>query len=272
LFVPGDRPDRFDKAVASGADLVVCDLEDAVAVDAKAPARGEVARWLADGGVACVRVNAHGTPFHDADVAALVGAPGLVAVLVPKAEDPRRLAELSERLGPGTAVVGLVETALGVHRVHELAATPGVARLAFGSVDLALDLGAEDAALPLLFARSALVLACRVVGLPAPVDGVTRELDDPSTIGSDTAAAVGLGFGGKLCVHPKQVSAVNAGFRPSDADVRRAREVLAAAAGGSAVRIDGQMIDRPLVEHAWRVLRRAGSEPGADAPDSLPTT
>lgn len=266
LFVPGDRPDRFAKAVASGADVVVCDLEDAVAADAKERARSEVGRWLTGGGVACVRINAQGTPYADADVAALTGAPGLVAVPVPKAEDPRRLTELSERLGQDTAVVGLVETALGQYRVHELAAAPGVARLAFGSIDLALDLGADDAALPLLFARSSLVLASRVAGLPAPVDGVTADLDDPSAIGLDTAAA-GLGFGGKLCVHPRQVSAVNAGFQPSEADVRHAREVLAAARGGAAARIGGQMIDRPVVERARRLLERAGAAPRADAPD-----
>src|SRR3712207_6049882 len=115
-FVPGDRPDRFGKATASGADVVVLDLEDAVAEDAKATARAEVARWLTLGGAACVRVDAPDTPF--ADVAALAGLPGLVAVMVPKAEDPRVLAGLAEALGPGTAVVALVETALGVHRVQ----------------------------------------------------------------------------------------------------------------------------------------------------------
>ena len=116
LFVPGDRPDRFAKAAASGADLVVCDLEDAVSAKAKTSARAHVAEWLRSGGLACVRVNAPGTPFHVGDVAALSGLPGLRAVMVPKAEDPRVLAELSDALGPQTAVVALVETALGVHR------------------------------------------------------------------------------------------------------------------------------------------------------------
>jgi citrate lyase subunit beta/citryl-CoA lyase len=260
LFVPGDRPDRFGKAAASGADIVVLDLEDAVAPEAKTTARDQVARWLADGGVGCVRVNASGTPCHEADVAALVGAPGLRAVLVPKAEDPRALSALSAALGPDTAVVALVESALGQHRVHELAAAPGVARLAFGSIDLALDLGADDAALPLLFARSSLVLASRVAGLPAPVDGVTQDLDDPAVVTRDTAAAVGLGFGGKLCVHPRQVVAVNAGFRPSEAAVHHAQQVLAAADGGSA-RVGGQMVDRPVVERARQLLARSGTAP-----------
>jgi citrate lyase subunit beta/citryl-CoA lyase len=261
LFVPGDRADRFGKAAASGADIVVLDLEDAVAPEVKATARDQVARWLADGGTGCVRINAAGTPFHETDVAALVGAPGLRAVLVPKAEDPRVLTALSAALGPDTAVVALVESALGQHRVHELAAAPGVARLAFGSIDLALDLGADDAALPLLLARSSLVLASRVAGLPAPVDGVTQDLDDPAVVARDTAAAVGLGFGGKLCVHPRQVTAVNAGFRPSEAAVHHARQVLAAAAAGGSARVGGQMVDRPVVERARQLLAGSRSEP-----------
>jgi citrate lyase subunit beta/citryl-CoA lyase len=257
LFVPGDRPDRFGKAMASGADVVVLDLEDAVAEDAKATARAEVTGWLTRGGAACVRVNAPGTPFADPDVAALAGLPGVVAVMVPKAEDPRVLAGLAEAVGPGTAVVALVETALGMYRVHELAATPGVARLAFGSIDLALDLGAEDAAVPLLCARSALVLASRVAGLPAPVDGVTPVLDDPAVVQEAAATAAGLGFGGKLCVHPRQVDAVHTGFRPSEAKVRHARRVLASVTEGVG-QVDGQMVDTPVVERARQVLRRSG--------------
>jgi citrate lyase subunit beta/citryl-CoA lyase len=259
LFVPGDRADRFDKAAASGADIVVHDLEDAVAPDAKTTAREQVARRLTGGGVGCVRINASGTPFHEADVAALVGAPGLRAVLVPKAEDPRVLAELAAALD--VPVVALVETALGQHRVHELAAAPGVVRLAFGSIDFALDIGADDAALPLLLARSSLVLASRVAGLPAPVDGVTQALDDPAVTARDTATAVGMGFGGKLCVHPRQVAAVNAGFRPSEAAIRHAQQVLAAVGDGGPARIDGQMIDRPVVERARQVLARSGVRP-----------
>jgi len=272
LFVPGNRPDRFGKATASGADVVVLDLEDAVAEDAKATARAEVTGWLARGAAACVRVNAPGTPFCDADVAALAGLPGLVAVMVPKAEDPRVLTRLAEALGPGTALIALVETALGVHRVHEVAVAPGVTRLAFGSIDLALDLGAEDAAAPLLSARSALVLASRVAGLPAPVDGVTAVLDDPAIIQDAAAAAAALGFGGKLCVHPNQVEAVHAGLRPGEADVRHARRVLASVAAGAG-RVDGQMVDRPVVERARQVLRRSGADVDAalvDAPGPAP--
>lgn len=250
---------------------MVYDLEDAVTPGAEATARGEVARWLSHGGAGCVRVNAQGTAFHRADVTALAGATGLRAVLLPKAEGPRAVRELSAALGPDIAVVVLVETALGQHRVHELAAAPGAVRLAFGSIDFALDIGAEDTALPLLLARSSLVLASRVAGLPAPVDGVTRELDDPAILARDTAAAASLGFGGKLCVHPQQVGAVNAGFQPSEAEVRHARQVLAPVTDGGAARIGGQLVDRPVLAHARQVLARNGNDPGAHAPGPPPT-
>jgi len=264
LFVPGDRSDRFAKATASGADVVVCDLEDAVTADAKAAARAEVAGWLDEGGAACVRINAPGTPFYIMDVAALAGTPGLRAIMVPKAEDPRVLAELSDILGPHTALVALVETALGLHRAYELAAVPGVARMAFGSIDFALDVGAEEAVFSMLFARSSLVVASRAAGVAAPVDGVTVSLDDLRVVEADAAAAVSLGFGGKLCIHPRQVSAVNAAFSPSEEDVLRARRIVDSVTDGGAGRLDGQMVDRPVVERARLVLQRAGIEPAPD--------
>jgi citrate lyase subunit beta/citryl-CoA lyase len=264
LFVPGDRSDRFAKATARGADVVVCDLEDAVSNDAKALARANVASWLNEGGAACVRINAHGTPFYDADVAALIGAPGLHAVMVPKAEDPRILAELSDILGPHTVLIALVETALGLHRAYELAAVPGVARMAFGSIDFALDVSAEETALSMLFARSSLVVASRAAGVVPPVDGVTVRLDDLRAVEADAAAAVSLGFGGKLCVHPQQVDTVNAAFSPSEEDVLRARRIVDNVTKGGAKRLDGQMVDRPIVERARLVLQRAGIKPSPD--------
>lgn len=262
LFVPGDRGDRFAKAAASGADVVVCDLEDAVATDAKTTARAEVARWLGAGGVACVRINAHGTSCYDSDVAALIGLQGLCAVMVAKAEDPRLLTELSGALGPYTAVIALVETALGLHRAYDIAATRGVTRLAFGSIDFALDINAQEAEIPLLYTRSSLVVASRAARIAAPVDGVTVALDDPSVVAADAATALSLGFGGKLCIHPRQVGAVNAAFSPSDEDVRRARRIVDSVTDGNVGRLDGQMVDQPITERARLILHRAGVEPG----------
>ena len=261
LFVPGNRPDRFARAVASHADLVVVDLEDAVGDGDKAMARESVARWLDAGGpdtAAAVRVNALASTHHEADLAALSGRRGLRAVVVPMAEDPRGLSALAQRLGDDVAVVALVETALGVHLAHELAAADGVRRLAFGHLDLAADLGSSTDDTAMLTARSTLVLASRVAGLPGPVDGTTTALDDPDAAVADATRARALGFTGKLCVHPSQVAPVNAAFLPTEQELEWAHRVLAAPAAGGAVRVDGQMVDAPVLARARNLLAHHG--------------
>jgi len=145
-----------------------------------------------------------------------------------------------------------------------IAAAPGVTRLAFGSIDFALDVGADDSDTPLLFARSALVVASRAAGVAAPVDGVTAALDDTSVVAAGAAAAVALGFGGKLCIHPHQVGAVNVAFSPSEEDVHRAGRILDSVTDGGAGRLDGQLVDRPIIERARMILRRGGFRPDAD--------
>lgn len=243
LFVPGDRPDRFGKAAGSGADVVVLDLEDAVAPADKDSARAEVRAWLRHT-AAMVRINAPGTPWFDAD-AALVAALG-VPVVVPKAETPGVLAGFG-------AVVALVETARGVERAAELAAVPSVTRLAFGSVDLAAELGvAPEDREPFAYARSRLVIASAAAGLAPPVDGVTTDLRDDERLEADVRYARRLGFGGKLCVHPRQVAPVRAGFAPTEAERDWARRVLTA--GASASTVDGRMVDKPVLDRARRIL------------------
>jgi citrate lyase subunit beta / citryl-CoA lyase len=261
LFVPGSRPDRFGKAAASAADLVVMDLEDAVADADKEAARADVAEWLAGDGAgvgAAVRVNAIGSQHHEADVTAVLGLPGLRAVVVPMAEDPAALATLGERLGPDVAVVALVETALGVHRAHDRAAAAGVRRLAFGHLDLAADLGSATDETAMLMARSTLVLASRVAGLPGPVDGTTTTLDDPGAAAADARRARALGFTGKLCIHPNQVVPVGLAFRPTDDELAWARRVLQAAAAGGVARVDGQMVDAPVILRARNLVALQG--------------
>lgn len=259
LFVPGDRPDRFEKAATSGADAVICDLEDAVAPEHKAVARENVASWLGRTGVACVRVNAMDSPYFDDDCAALATLPGLRGVVVPKATEPAALAALGAVFGAGVRIVALIESALGLHRAYEIAATPEVARLAFGSIDFALDIGATEDDLSLLYARSALVVASRAANISAPVDGVTTALTDVELVGAATLKARRLGLSGKLCVHPGQVGAVNQAFMPTDDEVRWARRVVENAADDRASRVDGLMVDKPVAERARRILRRAGS-------------
>jgi len=257
LFVPGDRPDRFDKAVACGADMVVLDLEDAVQPETKNEARSAIERWLAGGGQAAIRVNAIGTPWHEDD-AALLHSRGVLAAMLPKAERAHPLAAFCAALPANLPVVPLVESALGIWNVRELAAVPAVCRLAFGSVDFQLDCGAEDSGDVLPYARSRLVLASKIEGIAPPVDGVTVQLDDDSRLAADVASSRASGFAGKLCIHPSQIAAANAGFLPDAETLAWARTVVEAAERNSATgafRLNGQLIDRPLIERARRVAR-----------------
>lgn len=264
LFVPGDRPDRFGKAAASGADAVILDLEDAVAPGDKPAARYAVADWLQENH-ALVRINAADSEFHAEDVRTLAGAPGLRGIVLPKSERAEELVALTRAVPGELPVVALVETALGVHEATTLARVPGVVRLAFGSLDFALDAGTGTGHEELLYARSRLVLASRVAGIAAPVDGVTPVLDDPMTVSADAHAAARLGFGGKLAIHPKQLVAINEGFAPTDGQLQWAERMLDAvsAAGAGAVQVDGQMVDRPRVELARRIsaARRSRKPP-----------
>lgn len=259
LFVPGDREERFAKAAASGADGVICDLEDAVSEDHKVQARHAVARWLGDGGVASVRVNAVNTPHFTRDLAALKWLPGLRGVVVPKADDPAALATVHQELGPEMAIIALIETALGVVRATEIASTPGVVRLAFGALDFAADVGCSDDDRALLPVRSTLVVVSRATNIASPVDGVTTDLDDDAAAGVDARAARRLGFSGKLCIHPRQIAAVNAAFSPTQDELAWARRILEQGAGGGVVRVDSQMVDQPVITRARDILRRSAA-------------
>ncbi|MFE6741047.1 HpcH/HpaI aldolase/citrate lyase family protein [Streptomyces tubercidicus] len=254
LFVPGSRPDRFGKAGSSGADLVIIDLEDAVAPVDKERARDAAEAWLAHGNRAVVRINAPGTPWSEADLgmAARYGCP----VMIPKAEDLAVLADLAARTAGRCDLVPLIETALGVERAHQVCSTPGAVRAAFGNVDLAAQLGvAHDDHTALACARSRLVVASAAAGIGPPVDGVTTAVGDVEVLRDDIAHARRLGFSGKLCIHPAQLPGVAAGFTPSAEEVRWAHAVLDA--GESVTTVDGQMVDRPVLIRARRVLAAA---------------
>lgn len=261
LFVPADRPERYAKARASGADAVIVDLEDAVAPAGKSGARDALANALHERTPLVVRINAAGTPWFEDDVE-LCRHPGVAAVMLPKADGIDAPCSVVESCFKD--VLAIVESARGVEEARNIARVPGVVRLAFGSVDLALDLGidcdperGED---ELLHFRSHVVLASRLAGLAAPVDGVSTAIDDVVRLRADAERARRLGFGAKLCIHPKQVAAVQAAFTPGAERVAWARRVCAAfaTAGGSAVAVDGQMIDKPLHERAQAILRSAG--------------
>jgi len=261
LFVPGSRPDRFDKAFAAGADLVVLDLEDAVGPDAKQEARNDVVEAVRRAGrtPVAVRINAPRTPWHDEDVDALAGLE--CGVMVPKAESTAALRALAARLPGASRVIALIESAAGVLAAEDIARSPEVARLAFGSLDLAAELNVDpDDRTALLFARMRLLFASAAAGLAPPIDGVTADVRDAQRLESDVEYAKRLGYAAKLCIHPAQLATVERLFRPGADEVAWARRVLDAAAGvedGGVVTLDGAMVDAPVVKRA-RSIAMAG--------------
>ncbi|MFN7149875.1 MAG: HpcH/HpaI aldolase/citrate lyase family protein [Microthrixaceae bacterium] len=265
LFVPGDRPERFTKAVGCGADVVILDLQDAVAPDAKDSARDSVLDWLSAGGQACVRMNPVNTPEGLADLAALsqwravhTGTGAVAAVVAPLSEEPSEVDEIAAAM-PDVAVVLLVESARGVTRLRELASHPIVSRLAFGNLDTAADLGCAPDSPTLDDVRSTFVLESRAAGLPGPIDGVTPDFADVEATATDAASSHRRGFTGKLCIHPRQVAAIHAAFAPTEAEIGWARRVEAAVrtAGGGAVALDGVMLDAPVLRRAQQILHRS---------------
>ncbi len=265
LFVPGNRPERFTKALNSGADMVIVDLEDAVAASDKAAARSALQQaWSnfsdADRSRLLVRINACDSAWY-ADDLQLMRLLQPVAILLPKAETAAQILGLSQAMGPSCALIPLIESALGIFNLHAIAAAPQVIRLALGHIDLQADLGMqcgpdESELLPVRFT---MVLASRLAQLAPPLDGVTVRTDDPAQMHSDTLRGKRMGFGARLCIHPSQVAPAHAALAPSAEELDWARRVVAAdaASQGAAIKLDGRMIDRPVVLLAQRTLRLA---------------
>ena len=256
LFVPGDRPERFDKALAAGAHAVILDLEDAVTPERKVQARAAIAQWLAGTEASVfVRINPAGTPWHQEDCA-LLGAAAVRGVMVPKAEDAEKLQAVAARLREDQELIPLVETVAGHFAAAMLARVPRVSRLAFGSFDFMSDSGIEADAAELDAVRTHLVLASRQAGLRAPIDGVSLAIDDPQQLEGDARRSRRFGMGAKLCIHPRQVAPVHAAFAPRPEEVDWARRVLQALASGSlgAIAVDGKLVDKPIALRAEAIL------------------
>ena len=263
LYVPGDRPDRFDKALESGADAIICDLEDAVAEAAKATAREAVGQWLRvnPGVAAWVRINNRPDLLdQDAElVRSLVSdGVGFAGVVVPKADASACSADFG-----GCPVMALIESAVGVAQIYEIAAVPEVVRLALGEADLAADLGMEPSpdALEMWPIRTRVVVASAGEGLEAPCGPVFTNLDDDAGLVATSESLRRHGFGGRSVIHPKQVTAVNAAFTPTDDEIARAEGLVTAfeeaTADGRAVAvIDGEFIDAAVMRWARSVLNR----------------
>lgn len=260
LFVPGNRPERFDKACAAGAGAVIVDLEDAVPMADKAQARAALAAWLARPAAlpVHVRINGADTEWFARDLT-LCALPGVAGIIMSKAES---VADIDAVLAAGaSAVLPLIESAQGFANAPALARAQRVQRLLFGSIDFQLDLGIDGEHEELLYFRSQLVLMSRLAGIAAPVDGVCTAFDDPQQLLLQTMHARRLGFGAKLCIHPRQVAHVNRCFLPSEQEVIWAGRVLAAAesALGAAVAVDGKMIDRPVILKAEKIMRESAA-------------
>ncbi|MBL4811497.1 MAG: CoA ester lyase [Rhodobacteraceae bacterium] len=250
LFVPATRPDRFEKAAASGCDAIILDLEDAVNPEEKNAARDALRCDFTDLPV-LVRINGTASSHHLADMNAVLQLP-IAGVVLPKSEICEATDQTIARLKRHAPVLALIETARGMVQAQDLAMHDGIERFIFGSLDYCVDLGCAHDADLLLPARMALVMASRLGALAAPIDGVTTDLSDMSTTRADAMNAKRLGMGGKLCIHPKQIAPVMQSFKSSEARIDWAKKVLALAAGVSI--LNGQMVDEPVRQEARAVL------------------
>ncbi|WP_370624273.1 CoA ester lyase [Polynucleobacter sp. UB-Piko-W3] len=265
LFVPGTRPDRFAKALDSGASSVILDLEDAVAAEDKETARNSIqAAWPSFTAEQkkrlIIRSNSPGSQFYSADLM-LAQKLDLACLLIPKSESADEMNGAALVL-PNTALIPMIETAVGLDRLSEIANANQVIRLAIGNLDLQADLGmvCDPQETELQTARFQIILASRVAQIAPPIDGVTPTTDDVARIQDDAKRAKRMGFGGKLCIHPKQVGIVKAAFMPSEEELAWAQRVIEAdkTSKGGAVKLDGRMIDRPVVLLAQRTVAIAG--------------
>jgi citrate lyase subunit beta/citryl-CoA lyase len=254
LFCPADRPDRYEKALAA-ADAVIIDLEDGVGADAKDEARDALIRTPADPSRVIVRVNAAGTPEHAADIAALRGAE-YRQIMLPKTETRAQL----DGLGDDWRIVALCETPLGIVNAAEIAAAPNVIAVMWGAEDLIASIGGRTSRFPdgryrdvALHARSAVLLAAAAHGRPA-IDAVYVNIPDLDGLAAEAEDAAASGFTLKACIHPSQVAVVRKAFQADAAQVAWARRVIAAAHDKGAVKVDGQMIDAPLIRQAEAIL------------------
>lgn len=275
LYVPGDRPERFDKAVAKGADAIVLDLEDAVSLDHKIEARSLVADWVRNGdhGRVQVWVRVNQGPMGVEDTAA-VALPGLMGICVPKVDDPSELTEIDsvlteseQRLGLPSGhwpLIPLIESAVGITRLSSIVRVPRVIQLQVGEVDLAADLGlGGDVDLHLAPVRNRILIESIAAGIAAPVGPVSTEFRDLEAFRSSTRTVIDQGFIGRACIHPDQVTIVNTMCTPSSEEAQEAQDLLdrmqAAVRQGSGIALDakGRMIDEASARSARRTIALA---------------
>jgi citrate lyase subunit beta/citryl-CoA lyase len=256
LFVPGDRPERYAKAVASGADAAIVDLEDAVAPAKKAEAREMARAAFAEGLDACLRINSPTNEFGQADLAAFAGLHPR-AVMVPKVEMVEEVADINL----SAPLIALIESVRGLRHIDAIAAEPNVIALGFGAFDLCAELGAQPTPEILGPYRSAVVCAARLAKRGA-IDAPFLEIGDRAGVLEDARRAVAYGFDGKLAIHPNHVAPLREAFTPSADEVRHARAVLEAVERGGVAVVDGKLVDPPRVAAARRILSRIPATTG----------
>lgn len=274
LFVPCNSERRLKKAESLDADIIIYDLEDAVALEEKEKARMACVKALADSDKnVVVRVNSMDTPYFNEDVRALFQNrfPALKGIMLPKAADAEQIKEmesLMERYEQQTGAKGeleiipLIESALGLHNSFEIAkASTRIRRLAFGAVDYALDVNVKisNDGKELLYARSQLVNSSRAAGIGSPVDTVYVDFNNKEGMAAESKKAHHIGFGGKLVIHPGQIAIVNAEFSPSQQEIQESAEILEAVErmGGSAFQLNGKMVDEPIIKKARKITEAA---------------
>ncbi len=280
LFVPGTRPDRVDKALNSGADVIIIDLEDAVPLARKEETRPKVREKVLEHGgkKTIVRVNAIGSGFCQGDLDEVI-VNKLGCIMLPKVKSPEQIREISHRLSrveeergmpPGAvSIIPLIESASAVQNIfHILSEKTDPARVltaAFGAADYSLDLGIEitKKGLELIYPRSRISVACRAADVAPPLDTPFMiDLRDMEGLKADAMRAKQLGFQGKLCIHPDQIGPCHAIFSPTKEEILYAENVVQAfeeaeASGVAAILLDGKFIDYPVVERARRTLKLA---------------
>lgn len=274
LFVPGSQPERFKKAIEKSSGDVIIDLEDSVASTKKRSARNAISEFLADQQPVArqkvnlsVRINAPNTAEYGEDITWLKkNAKGLDFVVLPMVEDPAQVSELYDALvsiGHPIPILAQIETASGILNAADIASAEGLLTLAFGAADYANEIGVSTSGeLQFIYARSALINACAALGRVAPLDSPYFDLADGEGLIESTNHARELGFGGKLCIHPKQTAAVVSAFLPSEQEVSEAHRIVMAFEqaqqdGTASVMLeDGTFVDYPVYFRAKKVLSK----------------
>ncbi|MDG9691803.1 CoA ester lyase [Streptomyces sp. DH17] len=260
LYVPGDRPPVVTKALAAGADVVVVDLEDAVAPDRKDYAREATAELLSEPQPVPVhvRVNALDGPLAAADLAALAALPGLSGLRLPKVTSPDQVAGVAAATG-GPPLYALLETALGVERAYAIAAAhPSLRGIALGEADLRADLGVRgDPGLD--WSRSRVVVAARAAGLAPPSQTVHPDTRDLEGLAASCAHGRALGFLGRAAIHPRQLPIIERAYLPTERELEEAETIVKAATAqpGALALPDGRFVDAAVVATAQRTLSLA---------------